>query len=78
MVGCVPLWEIWVACCFFFQTILFPCASPGPIWMFTVTFRVVSNVPSVLFTGLGQVGQLVQGSFSLLWTSGASTKMSDV
>lgn len=46
--------------------------------MFTVTFRVVSNVPSVLFTGLGQVGQLVQGSFSLLWTSGASTKMSDV
>lgn len=62
MVGCVPLWgEIRVACCFFFQTILFPRASPGPIWMFMVTFRVASNVPSVLFTGLGQVGQLVQG-----------------
>lgn len=63
MVGCIPLWEIWVACCFFLQTILFPCASPGPIWMFTVTFRVASNDPFVLFTGLGQVGQLAQGFF---------------
>lgn len=31
--------------------------------MFTVTFRVASNDPSVLFTGLGQVGPLVQGFF---------------
>lgn len=63
MVGCVPWWETWVACCIFLQTILFPRASPGPIWMFTITFRVASNDPSALFTGLGQVGQLVQGFF---------------
>lgn len=64
MLECVPLWEIWMAsCCFFLGAILFPCASPGPIWMFTVTFRVASNDPSLLFTGLEQVGQLVQGFF---------------
>lgn len=79
MVRYVPLWEkIWLACCYFHQTILFPCATPGPIWMFMVTFRVASNDPSLLFTGLGQVSQFVQGFFFLLmWTCGTFTKLFD-
>lgn len=65
MVLYVPLWEkIRVACCFFLQTVLFPRASPGPIRMLIVTFRVASNDPSVLLKVWDKEVNLSRSSFS--------------